>query len=99
MGSPAAASLSPTPPKTVLLAGSILEHTTKIEAYLQENGLPSPSFEPGASPKLPLSPELNESLETALAALDELSALLMGPMGWLKAQIDHAVCTLLDGRA
>ncbi len=78
-------------PRTVLLAATILEQTTKIESYLQENGIPSPSFEPGATPKLPLSPELETCLGAALSALDELSALLMGPMAWLRAQIDHAV--------
>ncbi|KAK4213823.1 O-methyltransferase, family 2 [Rhypophila decipiens] len=83
--------MSPAPqPRTVQLASSILEHTTILESFLHENGLPSPSFDPGTPPKLPLSPEVEKSLEMALSSLDELTALLMGPMGWLLNQIGHA---------
>lgn len=80
-----------TAPRTVRLARTILDHTTSIEAYLAEDNLPSPSFEPGAPPKLPLPPALEESLSAALSALDELKALLLGPMGWLIAQMCHSV--------
>ncbi|KAL7621422.1 hypothetical protein AAE478_008744 [Parahypoxylon ruwenzoriense] len=79
----------------VQLAVAILKHTTNIETYLQENGLPNPSFRPGAPPKLPLPPALEVSLNEALAAMDELNALLLGSFGWLKAQYDlvslHAI--------
>lgn len=80
-----------TSPRTVKLAKAILDQTTSIEAYLAENNLPSPSFEPGAPPKLPLPPALEESLSAALSAIDELNALLLGPMGWLVAQMGHSV--------
>ncbi|KAM7200831.1 S-adenosyl-L-methionine-dependent methyltransferase [Rhypophila sp. PSN 637] len=82
--------MSPPQPRTVQLASSILEHTTILEKFLHENGLPSPSFDPGTPPKLPLSPEVEKSLETALSSLDELMALLLGPMGWLMNQIGHS---------
>ncbi|KAK1759952.1 S-adenosyl-L-methionine-dependent methyltransferase [Echria macrotheca] len=84
------------PPRTVELATAILQHTTSVETYLQENGLPSPSFSPGAPPKLPLPPDLQQKLAAALGALDELQALLLGPMGWLMNQVGHAydLCSL-----
>ncbi|KAI1848706.1 hypothetical protein JX266_005565 [Neoarthrinium moseri] len=80
-----------TPPgRIVQLATDILEHTTGIQTYLDAHGIPSPSFEPGTLPKLPLPPALEDTLGQALSALDELNALLLGPLGWLKNQIDHA---------
>ncbi|KAK3390364.1 S-adenosyl-L-methionine-dependent methyltransferase [Podospora didyma] len=87
---------SPSTPRTVQLATQILQHTTSIESFLQKNGLPSPSFAPGTPPKLPLPPALEASLGAALGALDELNALLLGPMGWLLQQVGHAydLCSL-----
>jgi hypothetical protein len=81
----------PSSPRTVQLAAAILEHTTSIETYLQDNGLPSPSLAPGTPPKLLLPPALEQSLHAALSALDELNALLLGPMGWLLNQVGHMV--------
>jgi hypothetical protein len=77
--------------RTVQLAKSLLQHTTDIEAYLANNNLPGPSLAPGAPPKLPLPPGLQASLDAALSAVDELQALLLGPLGWLVSQISHAV--------
>lgn len=77
--------------RTVQLAASILQHTSEIETYLAENNLPSPSFAPGTPPKLPLPPGLQTSLDAALSAVDELQALLLGPLGWLVSQVGHAV--------
>ncbi|KAK0702003.1 S-adenosyl-L-methionine-dependent methyltransferase [Lasiosphaeria miniovina] len=91
-----AAPPDPDQPRTVQLAAAILQHTTSIESYLQQNGLPSPSFAPGAPPKLPLPPNVEQQLAAALGALDELNALLLGPMGWLLNQVGHAydLCSL-----
>lgn len=80
--------------KTVQLAASILQHTTEIETYLAQNNLPNVSFAPGTPPKLPLPPGLQNSLDAALSAVDELQALLLGPLGWLVSQVGHAVCLL-----
>lgn len=79
------------PKRTIQLADSILQHTTSIEAYLAENNLPSPSYAAGTPPKIALPPGLEKSLAAALSAIDELNAILLGPMGWLLAQIEHAV--------
>lgn len=81
--------------RTVQLATSILQHTTEIETYLAENNLPGPSFAPGTPPKLPLPPGLQTSLDAALSAVDELQALLLGPLGWLVSQVGHAVRSIL----
>lgn len=78
-------------PRTVKLAASLLEAVTKLEEHLAQNGLPSCSFEPGAPARLPLPPHLNESLDKAVSSLQELHALLLGPMGWMMQQMGEAV--------
>lgn len=81
----------PKSPRTVKLAASLLETVTKLEEHLQQNGLPSCSFEPGAPVRLPLPPQMNESIDEAVSSLQELSALLLGPMGWMVQHIGQAV--------
>ncbi|KAI0147250.1 S-adenosyl-L-methionine-dependent methyltransferase [Xylariaceae sp. FL1272] len=76
--------------RCVQLAETILEKTTKISAYLENNGLTGPSFQPNAPVTLGLPPDTETSLQEALSAMDELSAMLLGPLGWLKSQIGHA---------
>ncbi|KAI7785157.1 uncharacterized protein LA080_007824 [Diaporthe eres] len=77
-------------PRTVKLAAKLLEAVTKLEEHLAQNGLPSCSFEPGAPARLPLPPQMTESLDEAVSSLQELHALLLGPMGWMMQQMGEA---------
>lgn len=78
-------------PRTVKLAAKLLETVTKLEEHLAQNGLRSCSFEPGAPARLPLPPQMNESIDEAVSSLQELHALLLGPMGWMMQQMGEAV--------
>lgn len=79
-------------PRAVQLATSVLEIVSNFENYLEENGQPPCSFEPGAaSAQLQLPPSLQSSVDAALDALEELTALLLGPMGWMTCQLARLV--------
>ncbi|KAI8632435.1 S-adenosyl-L-methionine-dependent methyltransferase [Xylariaceae sp. FL1651] len=70
----------------IQLAEKIHESTNKISEFLQQSGLPGPSLHPNAPSTLGLSPDAQVRLDEVLAAMDELSSLLLGPLGWLKLQ-------------
>lgn len=77
-------------PRTLQLASSILATVNKLENYLKDNGLPTCSFQPGASYQTSLPPNLRLSIEEALSDLDELTMLLLGPMGWMTLQLGRS---------
>lgn len=81
----------PNSPRTVRLAASVLETVTELEEHLEQNGLSNCSFEPGAPVRLPLPSQMNERIDEAISSLQELSALLLGPMGWMVQHIGQAV--------
>lgn len=83
------------PPRTVQLAKSILERVIAVEEYLEVQGLPNRSFEPGAASQPPIPPPMGPSVDEVLAAIEELTALLLGPMGWMTLQLDRSVCLSL----
>ncbi|KAF2964106.1 hypothetical protein GQX73_g9477 [Xylaria multiplex] len=77
------------PGSIVQLAATILENTRAIDTFLKEEGLPGPSLHPNAPATPQLSAEVDLCLQQALASIDELTALLLGPLGWLKLQVGH----------
>lgn len=81
----------PAAPRSVQLANSLVRATTALEDYLSKNGFSSPSLEAGGGITEPLPAEVQEGVDSALEALDELQALLLGPIGWLSMHIHSAV--------
>ncbi|KAK9422181.1 putative S-adenosyl-L-methionine-dependent methyltransferase [Seiridium unicorne] len=65
------------------LAALIQTRSASIEDALKSAGLPPPSFAVGSPLALPLSPELEDTRDELVEALDELRALVLGPMGHL----------------
>ncbi|KAK6065091.1 o-methyltransferase [Seiridium cupressi] len=65
------------------LAALIQNRSASIEDALKSAGLPPPSFAVGSPLALPLSPELEDTRDELVEALDELRALVLGPMGHL----------------
>jgi hypothetical protein len=65
------------------LSTLIHENTLVIDAYMKDNGIPEPSFEPTTPPILHLPPEVDTSRIAALEALDELRDHLLGPVGMI----------------
>lgn len=66
--------------RIVQLSATIHEHTTKVDAYLAENDLATPSFDISCPLKLFLPPDIRASRDAILEATDELTALMMGPV-------------------
>ncbi|KAK6086414.1 O-methyltransferase [Seiridium cupressi] len=65
------------------LAALIQNRSASIEDALKSAGLPPPYFAVGSPLALPLSPELEDTRDELVEALDELRALVLGPMGHL----------------
>lgn len=62
------------------LASIVQLNTTKVDEFLSAQGLPSPSFGIEALPVLPLPSQIASYRDAAIEAMDELHALLLGPM-------------------
>ncbi|KAF2993168.1 hypothetical protein E8E13_000504 [Curvularia kusanoi] len=69
------------------LTNTIHQRTAQVDAYIQANGLPEPSFDPSYPPILRLSPEIDAARNAALEAIDELRAHLLGPLGLVMEHI------------
>ncbi len=65
------------------LSSIISKATSKYDNYLSAQALPTPSFDPGAPPFLPLPGDVAEAKQIVLEATDELHALIAGPLGTL----------------
>ena len=65
------------------LSSIISSATSKYDDYLTAQALPTPSFDPGAPPFLPLPTDVAEAKQFVLEATDELHALIAGPLGTL----------------
>jgi hypothetical protein len=61
------------------LATAVATHTRRIDSYLAEKGLLSPSFEANGPVDLGLPPDIEQSRIAALEATQELHDLLQGP--------------------
>jgi hypothetical protein len=75
------------------LASIIQEQTSKVDAYLTSNNLPSPSFDPAYPLRLSLPPDVQASRDAVLEASDELTALMLGPIESLVPPV-RSSCTL-----
>ena len=74
------------------LAATIGRNTTTVSNYLEENGLPFPSFKADGPILLNLSPQAERARITAIDALQELLDLLQGPVACMfpKVAQSHA---------
>ena len=68
------------PSKIPSLSSSIDSNTRKVVSYFTANDLPTPSFQASTPPDLQLPPHIMQAKEAALEAMDELHALLLGPV-------------------
>ncbi|PVH96576.1 S-adenosyl-L-methionine-dependent methyltransferase [Periconia macrospinosa] len=82
------------PSRIVELASSIEQNTRKVDDYFAANALPSPSFDPSTPPDLPLPPDIAQAKEAVLEAMDELQALLLGPMPKIFHDLIHTPTSL-----
>lgn len=57
------------------------------------SGAPAPSFDANAIPVFPLPPELEDTRQDALEAVEELAALLRGPIPYLMDMTGPRVIT------
>lgn len=71
--------MASSPSRIAALAAQIAEGTNRIDSYLQSNGIPGPSFDVDAPEDLNLTPELQDTKASVLAANEELQELLIGP--------------------
>jgi hypothetical protein len=62
------------------LARIIQENAAVIDDVIKTSGQPQPSFEAGGPPMLALPLEKEESRTALLEAIDEMRALVMGPL-------------------
>ena len=62
------------------LASTIQARTAAIQDALKSGGLPAPTFESGGPPMLMLPAANEEDRSALLEALDEMRALVMGPL-------------------
>jgi hypothetical protein len=63
-----------------------------VDSYLREKGIPSPSFEPSCPADISLPPQIARHMEMVLEAMDELEALLLGPVQKIVNDIIIKVC-------
>ena len=65
------------------LSSIISSDISAFDSHLSAQGLPTPSFDPGTPPFIPLPPDVAEARQRILEATDELHALIAGPLGTL----------------
>ena len=75
-----------TPNRIVALSSKIHENTQKIDAYLEANNLPNPTFDISYPPLVPLPSDIQALQDTVLEATDELTALMLGPVRSIASQ-------------
>ncbi len=79
--------------RMMALAQKIAKETEKVEAYLKENNLPSPSFDVDAPTVFPKLPEdISKSRQEIMFATRELGLLAQGP----RESVRWAVWEFLD---
>lgn len=72
-----------TPTRLAELASIIYNHTTKIDDHFKDHDIATPSFDVDTPAVVKLLDELAMSKNAVLEASDELSMLLLGPVGFL----------------
>ena len=73
------------------LAGVIHARTVKIEEFLSVHNVPQASFDIDSPLAVPLPEPLSSAREEVLDALDQLHALLLGPLPYLMRLTSPAV--------
>jgi hypothetical protein len=61
------------------LSALVQDNTSAIDTYIENAGLPQPSFDPSGPMAWDLPPNIDAARNTALEALDELREHLLGP--------------------
>lgn len=69
------------------LAALVLTHTVKVDNFLQENKLPTPSFHEDGPIDLGLSPEVELARVAAIEASLRLQDLVRGPVELIRPTI------------
>lgn len=78
------------------LATTIYNDTLKVDAYLNLEKLPTPSFDVSSHSRLPLPTHIQAAQEAILEAADELTVLMQGPVRSIAGQpVRHLVDFLL----
>ena len=78
------------------LASRIQTYTADIDSYLASQRLPSPSWDLETAPTVLLSDAAQASQTALLEAMEELRALVLGPVPFLIDKATHAVRTFLS---
>jgi hypothetical protein len=73
------------------LASIIQRQTAVVDEYLKANGLPTPSFDASYQPALQFTEDISAARDAVLEAMDELQALMLGPMGSIFHEITQKV--------
>jgi hypothetical protein len=85
--------------KIAELAAIVSLHSSKIDTYISEKGLPQPSFDVHAPLELALPPELQQSRNAVFNAMEELHANLAGPLPYLARVFGPTVNILMSAQA
>jgi hypothetical protein len=67
--------------RIVELAAIIQAKTLEYDTFLAGNNISTPSFNPSCPPILDLPKDVSATKDELLAAMDELQALILGPVG------------------
>ena len=62
-----------------------MTNTARFDVFLESHKLPSPSFDPSATTQLPPSKELQGAQTAIVDAINELQALVLGPVTMLRS--------------
>ena len=81
--------------RIIELASRIQVHTADIDSYLSSQGLPSPSWDLDTPPKVLLSAAAQVSQNALLESMEELKALILGPVPFL---MNKATDTVIASR-
>jgi hypothetical protein len=79
--------------RIVELASIIQRNTIKVDEYITRSGLPSPSFNIQAPPQLDFPEQISAVRTAIIEAMDELQALLLGPLPMIFQEITQNVRT------
>jgi hypothetical protein len=77
--------------RIAVLASTIEKNTQVIDKFIAESGLPALCFDASNPPALPLPPPVEAAKNAVLEAMDELEALLLGPLGKITKDLTYGV--------